>query len=208
VGGSGGSAADATGGTGADPGTQGGTGAQGGTSVIDPNQGQDMTEQCPPTTCAEQGYACGSIVDACGTVINCADEGLKCGPLEACVGGLDTPTKCMVGGGEPCELCPAVQDCSAASQLTTLTGRVVTPGRDDANVKNQLGVPNAFVYILRNKGIDDLPPIHGEGAKIAGTTYVVTTIARPGVIHHTGTTARIHCGRLGQLGEGGEIARQ
>jgi hypothetical protein len=159
VGGSGGSAADATGGTGADPGTQGGTGAQGGTSVIDPNQGQDMMEQCPPTTCAEQGYACGSIVDACGTVLNCADEGLKCGPLEACVGGLDTPTKCMVGGGEPCELCPAVQDCSAASQLTTLTGRVVTPGRDDANVKNQLGVPNAFVYILRNKGIDDLPPI-------------------------------------------------
>jgi ketopantoate reductase len=28
------------------------------------------------------------------------------------------------------------------------------------------------------------------------TTYGVTTIAKPGVIHHTGTTARIHCGRL------------
>ena len=25
---------------------------------------------------------------------------------------------------------------------------------------------------------------------------LVTTIAKPGVIHHTGTTARIHCGRL------------
>ena len=31
--------------------------------------------------------------------------------------------------------------------------------------------------------------------KIAGVGEV-TTIARPGVIHHTGTTARIHCGRL------------
>jgi 2-dehydropantoate 2-reductase len=31
---------------------------------------------------------------------------------------------------------------------------------------------------------------------IAGTTYVVTNIARPGVIRHTGTVAKIHCGRL------------
>jgi 2-dehydropantoate 2-reductase len=39
-------------------------------------------------------------------------------------------------------------------------------------------------------------PILGEDATIAGATYVVATIAKPGVIHHTGTAARIHCGRL------------
>jgi ketopantoate reductase len=30
---------------------------------------------------------------------------------------------------------------------------------------------------------------------VGGTTYVVTTIVRPGVIRHTGTNARIRCGR-------------
>ena len=58
--------------------------------------------------------------------------------------------------------------------------------------------PESRVITLQN-GVDSverLVPILGEGATIAGTTYVVTTIARPGVIHHTGTTARIHCGRL------------
>jgi 2-dehydropantoate 2-reductase len=54
------------------------------------------------------------------------------------------------------------------------------------------------VITLQN-GVDSverLAPILGEEATIAGATYVVTTIAKPGVIHHTGTTARIHCGRL------------
>jgi len=58
--------------------------------------------------------------------------------------------------------------------------------------------PESRVITLQN-GVDSverLAPILGEGATIAGTTYVVTTIARPGVIRHTGTTARIHCGRL------------
>ena len=169
AGGTGGSGADASGGTGADPSTQGGMGAQGGGSIIDPNQGQQMQEECPPTTCTELGYACGAIVDACGKVINCKDEGLECGPLEACVGGVDTPTQCVVGGGEPCELCGAVPDCSTASQPTTITGRVVTPGRTDSNVPNQVGVPNAFVYILRNKGVGDLPAIH-SGIPAGGTS--------------------------------------
>jgi ketopantoate reductase len=51
------------------------------------------------------------------------------------------------------------------------------------------------VITLQN-GVDSverLAPILGEEAVIAGTTYVVATIAKPGVIHHTGTTARIHC---------------
>ena len=58
--------------------------------------------------------------------------------------------------------------------------------------------PDSRVITLQN-GVDSverLAPILGEETTIAGTTYVVTTIAKPGVIHHTGTTARIHCGRL------------
>jgi 2-dehydropantoate 2-reductase len=54
------------------------------------------------------------------------------------------------------------------------------------------------VITLQN-GVDSverLAPILGDGATIGGTTYVVTTIARPGVIRQTGTVAKIHCGRL------------
>jgi 2-dehydropantoate 2-reductase len=58
--------------------------------------------------------------------------------------------------------------------------------------------PDTRVMTLQNgvDSVDRLVPILGEKATIAGTTYVVATIAKPGVIHHTGTTARIHCGRL------------
>jgi hypothetical protein len=58
--------------------------------------------------------------------------------------------------------------------------------------------PDSRVITLQNgvESVDRLAPILGEEATIAGTTYVVATIAKPGVIHHTGTTARIHCGRL------------
>jgi len=52
----------------------------------------------------------------------------------------------------------SVPDCSAAESETTLTGRVVTPGRDDGNAANQVGVPNAFVYVVRGKATD-LPTI-------------------------------------------------
>jgi len=54
------------------------------------------------------------------------------------------------------------------------------------------------VVTLQN-GVDSverLAPILGDAAVIGGATYVVTTIARPGVIRHTGTTAKIRCGRL------------
>ncbi len=54
------------------------------------------------------------------------------------------------------------------------------------------------VITLQN-GVDSverLAPILGEDATIGGTTYVVATIARAGVIRQTGTTARIRCGRL------------
>src|SRR5262245_12911500 len=58
--------------------------------------------------------------------------------------------------------------------------------------------PHTRVITLQN-GVDSverLAPILGDGATIGGTTYVVTTIARPGVIRQTGTVAKIHCGRL------------
>ena len=58
--------------------------------------------------------------------------------------------------------------------------------------------PNTRVITLQN-GVDSverLAPILGDEATIAGTTYVVTNITKPGVIHHTGTVAKIHCGRL------------
>ena len=158
MGGSGATGGDMASGMGGTGMGQGGSGAMGGTVVINPSAGQSNMERCPPTTCAEQGYECGSIVDACGKVTNCADEGFTCGPLEACVGGVDAPAKCMVGG-EPCELCAFVPDCSKAGTMTAITGRVVTPGRTDTNTGNQVGVPNAFVYILRNKGVGELPAI-------------------------------------------------
>src|SRR6266542_4819660 len=54
------------------------------------------------------------------------------------------------------------------------------------------------VITLQN-GVDSverLAPLLGDDAMIGGATYVVTTIARPGVIRHTGTIAKVHCGRL------------
>jgi 2-dehydropantoate 2-reductase len=57
---------------------------------------------------------------------------------------------------------------------------------------------NTRLITLQN-GVDSVErivPILGDNAIIGGTTYVVTTIARPGVVRHTGTVARIRCGRL------------
>jgi 2-dehydropantoate 2-reductase len=58
--------------------------------------------------------------------------------------------------------------------------------------------PNTRVITLQN-GVDSverLVPMLGDEATIAGATYVVTTIAKPGLIRHTGTTAKVHCGHL------------
>ena len=54
------------------------------------------------------------------------------------------------------------------------------------------------VITLQN-GVDSverLAPILGDQATIAGSTYIVARIARPGVIRHTGDRAEVHCGRL------------
>jgi hypothetical protein len=128
----------------------------------------DNDAGCGTKTCADLGWACGYTVDLCDHIIDCADEGLVCQPNEACRGGVDGPTEC-VPAGEPCELCVAIPDCSAAAQPTRITGRVVTPGREaDATDANQVGVPNAIVYILRTTA-SDLPDV-GTGIPIDGTS--------------------------------------
>jgi 2-dehydropantoate 2-reductase len=57
---------------------------------------------------------------------------------------------------------------------------------------------NTRVITLQN-GVDSverLAPILGDDVTIGGSTYIVTTIAKPGVIHHTGARAEVRCGRL------------
>jgi 2-dehydropantoate 2-reductase len=44
--------------------------------------------------------------------------------------------------------------------------------------------------------VERLAPILGDEATVGGATYVVTMIARPGVIRHTGQMAKVRCGRL------------
>lgn len=111
------------------------------------------------TSCAELGWACGIAFDACGNTFDCAAEGRTCGAGETCAASADGVTICEPGlGGEAgCELCDALPDCSTQAQKTRLTGRVITPGRADDNTANQVGVPNAFVYIITNNKLTDLP---------------------------------------------------
>lgn len=120
------------------------------------------TPSCTPTvtTCQAAGWECGTFIDSCGGTHDCKAEGLECGPLEACTGGLNgTPATCQGAPGSSCTLCDAVPNCTAEAQPTRLRGRVITPGRDNNNTGNQVGVPNAFVYILRTNNLADLPAI-------------------------------------------------
>jgi 2-dehydropantoate 2-reductase len=58
--------------------------------------------------------------------------------------------------------------------------------------------PNTRVITLQN-GVDSverLAPILGDNVTVGGSTYVVATIVRPGVIRQTGSMAKVHCGRL------------
>lgn len=122
--------------------------------------------ECGTLKCADIGWACGSTTDECGDVVNCEDEGLVCASGEVCVGGIDSPTKCLAGGGGTCALCSFLPTCDETAP-TRLSGRVVTPGRNDTDVGNQVGVPNALVYILQND-VDALPEI-GVGIPEGGT---------------------------------------
>ena len=156
---SGDSGEDAPGGIGGTAGSStAGTPATGGTTVI--GLGGDGPGDCEPTSCEKLGWACGYTVDPCThEMIDCADEGLACAADESCVGGIDSPTECVAGGAGSCEVCGAIPDCSSEPQQTRLEGRVVSPGRADDDTANQVGVPNAIVYILRNNAVDDLPAI-------------------------------------------------
>ncbi len=154
---------DGTGGvSGSGPGPGGGVG-QAGSFIFN----DDL--ECPRQTCAELGWACGYMLDRCGQVINCADEGLTCGTGEICSGGINSPTECVAGGNADCEVCSSIPDCSAAAQPTRLSGRVISPGRTDTDTGNQVGVPNAIVYILRGTDPDVLPPI-AAGIPTDGTS--------------------------------------
>jgi hypothetical protein len=128
-----------------------------------------IDEDCPRQTCAELGWACGYMLDRCGDIINCADEGLACAANQICSGGINSPTECVAGGNLDCEVCNAVPDCSTGSQPTRLSGRVISPGRTDGDTGNQVGVPNAIVYILRGLSADVLPPV-GAGIPTDGTS--------------------------------------
>jgi hypothetical protein len=125
------------------------------TEIIDVPTGENPA--CGILKCADLGWKCGSTTDECGEVVNCADEGLTCASGEVCVGGIDTPTECLAGGGGTCELCSFLPLCDEATP-TRLSGRVITPGRSDGDTGNQVGVPNALVYILQ-KNVDSLPEI-------------------------------------------------
>lgn len=122
----------------------------------------------PPCTaaasCAALGWECGTAIDECGNQFNCASEGRSCDPAtETCIGGIDGPTACVSGSGTPgtgdCDVCDSIPNCTGQAQVTRLTGRVITAGRDNADTANQLGIPNAFVYILRNNDSSELPAI-------------------------------------------------
>jgi hypothetical protein len=130
----------------------------------EPFQCDPLPECTPSTSCEALGWECGMAVDDCGNVFDCSDEGRVCDPdLESCIGGIDGPTRCLSGieggPGSNCALCDALVDCSDEDELTTLTGRVITAGRADDDSPNQVGVPGAFVYILRNNDAGDLPEI-------------------------------------------------
>lgn len=115
-------------------------------------------------TCASMGWGCGVAVDACGNVFDCSAEGLTCDPAtETCVGGIDAPARCIAGDGSgpmsDCEVCHAIPRHCASLNDTKLTGRVITPGKNANDVANQVGVPNAFVYILKTADSTSLPDL-------------------------------------------------
>jgi 2-dehydropantoate 2-reductase len=72
----------------------------------------------------------------------------------------------------------------------------------DTEVAGELARPlvgGGTRVITFQNGVDSverLTPILGDVATIGGATYVVTVIAQPGVIRHTGQMARVRCGRI------------
>src|SRR5690606_24107120 len=106
----------------------------------DPLPSGECTEAA---SCQELGWECGMALDDCGNVFNCTSEGRTCDTaIETCIGGIDGPTQCLSAGEEgapplDCDVCDSIPDCSGEAQNTTLTGRVITPGRNNGNTGNQ-----------------------------------------------------------------------
>jgi hypothetical protein len=125
---------------------------------------------CTPTatSCAALGWSCGTAVNNCGDTYDCAAEGRSCSGLAVCQGGITGPAECVTVYGPECALCPSVPDCSGQNQPTRLTGRVITPGRTNGDTQNQVGVPNAIVYILQTNDLNDLPAVE-SGIPLSGT---------------------------------------
>lgn len=133
------------------------------------------TGGCDETvTCAQLGWECGYAVDECGNVFDCTTEGLGCDSLtETCMGGVDSPAVCVSGGGSggglDCEVCDSIPAGCDSPEDTKLTGRVITPGLSDDDSDNQVGVPNAFVYILQTADSTSLPALD-SGIPDGGTS--------------------------------------
>ncbi len=105
---------------------------------------------CTKKDCATLGFTCGSAPDGCGGVLNCG--GATACPATATCSGV--PATCVTAGGggtTTCPLCQYIPTCSAASK-TVITGRVTTPD-------GEVGVPNAYVYILKSNDATTLPTI-------------------------------------------------
>ena len=143
-----------------------GADADEGTADADRHSDAPPPEECEPETCEDLGWACGKF-ETCGEIVDCADHGLTCSDGERCEGGIDGPTQCVDDPDGDCDVCHAIPDCSDADP-TRLSGRVMTPGRDDGDTANQVGVPNAIVYILRTTDVGDLPDIE-PGLPSGGT---------------------------------------
>ncbi len=125
------------------------------------------------SSCRELGWECGLAVDECGNVFDCAAEGIGCNPeQETCIGGINGPARCLAAyetdsQGE-CPLCDAIPNCFGQQQVTTLAGRVQTPGRHAQDVVNQVGIPNAFVYILQVDDLSALPSVDAGIPDVGG----------------------------------------
>jgi hypothetical protein len=117
----------------------------------------------PAGSCANLGWACGLAIDRCGNIYDCAAEGRTCNAqTQSCIGGINGPTTCQTGttsSGSTCDVCSAIPDCTGRTQVTKLQGRVITPGKTDSDTANQVGVPNAFVYILASDDPSQLPAL-------------------------------------------------
>jgi hypothetical protein len=107
---------------------------------------------CTAKTCSGLGYECGFAPNGCGDILNCGGAD-ACEDDEDCQG---TPATCVTGpgGGVSTPTCPLCGSIPTTCTTTALTGRVTTPD-------GEVGVPNAYVYILKSNSVT-LPSI-GSG---------------------------------------------